>query len=149
MPAKQKDPDHGYAVQPDPVDEIVHLQVSKGATVVYNGQAFGDRATLQVPAATWTAWRASTPSSGRARTCRMSRPSLLPGRRHGGEHRAGGGPSKGPPSVWPAARRSRDTHELVRTGHRGTTVAGATNQGFPCKLETSWHYMRQAVMAER
>lgn len=30
-------------------DRTYHLQVRTGATVVYQGQAFGDRATLQVP----------------------------------------------------------------------------------------------------
>ena len=30
-------------------NEIVHLQVKPGATVVYDGRAFGDRGTLQVP----------------------------------------------------------------------------------------------------
>jgi hypothetical protein len=34
--------------KPDP-NEIVHLQVRSGATVVYKDHAFGDRATLQVP----------------------------------------------------------------------------------------------------
>lgn len=28
---------------------IVHLQVKPGATVVYDGRAYGDRGTLQVP----------------------------------------------------------------------------------------------------
>jgi hypothetical protein len=46
--AQKKDPDHGYAVEPDPGDEVVHLQVAKGEVVVFNEQAFGDRATLQV-----------------------------------------------------------------------------------------------------
>jgi hypothetical protein len=48
MAAKRKDPDHGYAVQPDPGAEVVHLQVAKGETVLYKGHAYGDRATLQV-----------------------------------------------------------------------------------------------------
>ncbi len=30
-------------------NEIIHLQVKPGATVVYDGRAFGDRGTLQVP----------------------------------------------------------------------------------------------------
>jgi hypothetical protein len=47
MPAK-KDTDHGYAVEPNPDDEIVHLQVAKGETVVYQNHAYGPRATLQV-----------------------------------------------------------------------------------------------------
>jgi hypothetical protein len=29
-------------------DEIVHLQVKSGGTVVYQGKVYGDRATLQV-----------------------------------------------------------------------------------------------------
>ena len=37
MAAKQKDP-----------DEVVHLQVKPGQTVIYQGHAYGDRATLQV-----------------------------------------------------------------------------------------------------
>jgi hypothetical protein len=37
MAAKQKDP-----------DEIVHLQVKPGQTVIYQDRAYGDRATLQV-----------------------------------------------------------------------------------------------------
>lgn len=30
-------------------NEILHLQVKPGATVVYDGRAYGDRGTLQVP----------------------------------------------------------------------------------------------------
>jgi len=30
-------------------DEIIHLQVEPGATVIYDGIAYGDRGTLQVP----------------------------------------------------------------------------------------------------
>lgn len=30
-------------------DRTYHLQVRRGATVVYGGQAFGDRCTIQVP----------------------------------------------------------------------------------------------------
>lgn len=37
MAAKKKDP-----------DEVVHVQVKPGETVVYDGHAYGDRATLQV-----------------------------------------------------------------------------------------------------
>jgi hypothetical protein len=46
--AQKRDPDHGYAVEADPGDEVVHLHVAKGETVVYQDQAFGDRGTLQV-----------------------------------------------------------------------------------------------------
>ena len=37
------------AKKPIDANEIVHLQVKPGATVVYDGRAFGDRGTLQVP----------------------------------------------------------------------------------------------------
>ncbi len=30
-------------------NEIVHLQVKPGATVIFDGTAYGDRGTLQVP----------------------------------------------------------------------------------------------------
>lgn len=30
-------------------DEIVHLQVKTGQTVLYQGKAFGDRGTIQAP----------------------------------------------------------------------------------------------------
>jgi hypothetical protein len=33
---------------PDP-DQVLHLQVAKGEVVIYDGLAYGDRATLQVP----------------------------------------------------------------------------------------------------
>jgi len=35
--------------QPTDPNEIVHLQVKPGATVIYDGRAFGDRGTLQIP----------------------------------------------------------------------------------------------------
>jgi hypothetical protein len=38
MAAKKKDP-----------NEVVHVQVKPGETVVYQGHLYGDRATLQVP----------------------------------------------------------------------------------------------------
>ncbi len=30
-------------------NQVVHLQVKPGATVIYDGRAYGDRGTLQVP----------------------------------------------------------------------------------------------------
>ena len=36
------------AKKTDP-NEIIHLQVKPGATVIYDGTAYGDRGTLQVP----------------------------------------------------------------------------------------------------
>jgi len=42
-PAKQKP-----NADRDPA-EIVHLHVRKGQTVIYDGKAYGDRATLQAP----------------------------------------------------------------------------------------------------
>jgi len=35
-------------VEKDP-NEIVHLQVQEGGTAYYQGKAFGDRGTIQVP----------------------------------------------------------------------------------------------------
>ncbi len=49
MARRKKDPDHGYAVEPDPGDEIVHVQPKPGETIIYDARAYGDRATLQVP----------------------------------------------------------------------------------------------------
>ena len=37
------------AKKPTDPNEIIHLQVKPGATVVYDGRAYGDRGTLQVP----------------------------------------------------------------------------------------------------
>jgi len=35
--------------QPTDPNEVIHLQVKPGATVIYDGRAYGDRGTLQVP----------------------------------------------------------------------------------------------------
>ena len=48
-PAKQRDPDKGEALLPDPGDEIVHVQPKPGVLLVYRNIAYGEYATLQVP----------------------------------------------------------------------------------------------------